>query len=169
MNQLLKKSLTDSKFQMWRGCMAIILIDGKIDPKEEDWIEKKLKLIPFSAEQMTILLRDIKTGVQLSHLIPLITDKRDRAFLLHNIRVLGHIDGHFDNKEKEAFKNLENQILKGLDLDAISLEIEEMEKESYNENEVFKVDNEAVVSERLLKSFMKFISPGDYKFPTDLF
>jgi hypothetical protein len=165
MNDLLKSSLTESKFNMWRACIAILVIDNKLDSKEKDWFEAKLKHIPFNDEQLSRLHNDLVDKVSFLEIIPAITDKRDRAFLLHQIRVLGHIDGRFDESERSAFKNLEKIIIEKLDVEGIRAEIEALEVSSYHEDEVYKVDNEHSAVEGLYKSFLKFLNPGDYKFP----
>lgn len=165
MTDLLKQSLTDSKFNMWRACIAILVIDNRLDDKEKSWFEAKLKHIPFSEEQLAVLHADLANRVSFRDILPEISDKRDRAFLLHQIRVLGHIDGRFDESEKEAFKTLEKIILEKLDVEGIRAEIEALEIASYHEDEVYKVDNEHSAVEDLYKSFLKFLNPGDYKFP----
>jgi len=76
MNQLLKKSLTQSKFQMWRGCFALIIIDGVISPEEKTWFEEKLKLIPFSDSEVQILKDDLKNATDIEEIIPLITSSK---------------------------------------------------------------------------------------------
>ena len=158
---MLKNSLTDSKFHMWRACMGIIHLDRVVTSEEKQWAEEKIKYIPFSKEQEAILQNDLDNGVALSSLIPKITDKKDLAFLLHQIRTIGHVDGDFGKQEREAFDQLEEAIMKNLDIEALEKVIEKMEFDSYKEDEVFKLTNKDSKLEKVLRNAQKFINPGD--------
>jgi len=162
---IVKDELTESKFNMWRACVAILIIDNNLDDKEKSWFESKLQQIPFSTEQLDILRDDLRSGLRFEEIIEKVADRRDKAFLLHQVRVLGHLDGNFDKFERDAFVKLETIILKKLDLEGIRSEIEELDKSSYHEDEVYKSHNESSAIEGLYKSFLKFINPGEYKFP----
>jgi uncharacterized membrane protein YebE (DUF533 family) len=162
-----KHVMSDSKFNMWRACVAAISLDGNIATQEKIWITKKAKEVAFSNEQISILEEDLKNPVDIKEIIPLITDKKDLAFLLHQVRVIGNIDGHYDDAEKSAFKEIEKVVMSGLDLDSIQSEIELLEKESYHEDKLYKTTNHHSVFEALHKNLLKFFNPGDYKFPKE--
>jgi hypothetical protein len=40
---MLKDSLDESKFQMWRACVAAVYLDGKVTIEEADWVEQKIE------------------------------------------------------------------------------------------------------------------------------
>lgn len=164
--QDLKDSLTDSKFNMWRACMAVVRLDGKVTTDEMDWVVEKLKLIPFSDAQRKILEEDFKVGTSASSLIEKITDKKDRAFLLHMIRVIGHLDNDFSDEEKQLFKTLNDAIMMKLDLKALEATIAQIELDSYREDVVFQ-NQSGTRLEQLFRTFQKLHNPGDYKFPEE--
>ncbi|MFT6069931.1 MAG: uncharacterized membrane protein YebE (DUF533 family) [Bacteriovoracaceae bacterium] len=125
------KEVNDSKFNMWRASMAVIYLDGKVTKEEEAWAESKINELPFSDAQREIIRNDLKSGLSIDTVLPLITHKPDIAFLLHLIRTIGHIDGCYDASEKEAFQKLEQRIMKGLDVESLEKQVRTMEEQSY--------------------------------------
>lgn len=124
-------SINDSKFNMWRACMAIIHVDGSVSKEENDWAQSKIESLPFSQEQREIITNDLASGLNADSVISKITHKPDLAFLLHLVRTIGHMDGCFSDSEKAAFKELENKILPNVDLGSLEKEINQMEERSY--------------------------------------
>jgi hypothetical protein len=167
MNTMLKNSLTESKFAMWRACMAVIHLDGKVTAEEKAWAEGKINNIPFSEDQKNILISDLEGAIELSGVIANVTDKKDKAFLLHMVRTIGFLDGDFSASEKRAFQKLEGAILNNLDLKSIHAEITQMEKESYELDTVYKQMNEHSLLEKMYRGAQKFSSGGDYKYPDE--
>jgi hypothetical protein len=159
------ESMTESKFNMWRACIAAIYLDKFVTIEERIWAEDKINKLPLSIDQKLILTKDLGIGSNFEASFKKITDKKDLAFLLNTLRVISYVDKDFSAIERESFKNLEAIVLKGIDLKAITAEIEIMELESYNESEVYKNNNPYSTFEKIHHSFMKFINPGEYKFP----
>ncbi len=157
--------INESKFNMWRACVAIIYLDKAIAPEEQKWVEEKIQKLPLTNEQRIILKNDLAMGIVLEDVLPKITDKIDLGFLVNTYRVLAHLDNNFSVDEKEALHKLEAQILKGLDLKKLESEIQTMEKESCHESEVYKNYNSASILENTFNDFMKGLNPSDYKFP----
>lgn len=157
--------IDDSKFNMWRGCVAIIFLDKLVSPEERIWVEEKIKKLPLSDEQRNILKKDLETGVDIESILPKITNKVDIAFLVNTFRVLANIDKNFSPAEKTAFNQLEAHVLKGLNLSSISLDADLAEHESYHEGEVYKNYNSSSLFERTFNGLMKSLNPGDYKTP----
>lgn len=157
--------MNDSKFNMWRACVATILIDGRINPEEDLWLKDHLENLPFSEDQKKRIENDIEDGVKFSDVVSKITDKKDRAFLVHQIRVISHLDHDFSDEEKQLLKTFEKHVLSGLNLPEIEAQIAQMEKDSYHEDEVYKTDNPSSVFESTTKAFLKFVNKGDYKLP----
>ncbi|WP_127716869.1 TerB family tellurite resistance protein [Halobacteriovorax sp. HLS] len=161
----LKNEISDSKFNMWRACLAIISIDGRHSEEEKLWLSERARIVKFSKEQLETLERELKKPVDIESILPLITDKKDLAFLMHQIRVIGNIDGLYDEDEKAAFKKVESIVMKGIDLTSIEKEVQKMEDESYHEDVVYKSGNSASYLENWFLGFKKWINPGDYKEP----
>ena len=151
--------ITESKFHAWRACVAVTFLDNIVTTEERKWVEDKIKHLPLSNDQRLILIKDLETGVTLEETLKKVTDKRDLAFVVDTFRVLGHVDKSFSPAEKESFKKLEAQVLKGLNLAEISQQVEIMEIESYKGNEAYKTYNKASFFERIYNDFMKFLNP----------
>ncbi len=161
--------MNESKFHMWRACIAVILLDGKVHAKEQDWLSEKFNSLPLSDNQKKILESDFENDVAFEDVVSNITDKRDRAFLLHMIRVISHLDGEYVEMEKSLFKKWEQFVLSGVDLEAVEKAVSDMEKESYHESNHsdYKVNNSHSLFETIYKEAKKVLNKGDYDFPDE--
>lgn len=157
--------MNESKFHMWRACMAVIWLDSKLSKEELAWAQERIKALPFNPTQKGIIENDLKNGVSFEEVCGGITDKVDRAFLLHMVRVLGNLDKDYSGIEKETYQKLEKLVMAGLDLKEWTQKIEKMELDSYHEKEVYKTDNKASLFESVHRSFQKYANAGDYKLP----
>ena len=157
----------ESKFNMWRACIGVIWIDGIVGSEEEKWILDKISNLKFTDEQKQTLLSDLENNINFEEVLSKITDKKDRAFLAHQIRVISHLDNDFSSEEKELLENWNRLVLNGVDLKELEGVISILERESYSEDEIYKVGNKHSLFENVHKSFQKFVNPGDYKFPKD--
>jgi hypothetical protein len=162
---ILEKSWDDSKFNMWRAIFSAIFLDQNVTAEELAWVRSRMESLPFSSDQKQTIEKDINSNPDMHHLFSVIEDKRDRAFVLSQLRVIAHLDGHFSEVEKSAFKKIESLVLKELDLGNLENEISEMEKSSYHEDEVYKVENKDSIFEHMINSFLKFVNPGEHKDP----
>jgi hypothetical protein len=159
--------MDNSKFHLWRACFVFCSIDGVIEEVEKKWIkEKKLKL-NFTPEQRKIISNDETHAPKISDLIPLITKKSDLGFLVSQMRVLASLDGYFHPEEEAKYKKIKEVVLGNIDLVALNEIIKEDERESYHEDEVYKVYNEDSIFEKSLRKIQKILNPGDYKFPSE--
>ena len=157
----------DSKFNMWRACIGAMWIDGNLDPREEKWITEKIENLKFTDEQREILRNDLKGKINFEEVLSKITDKKDRAFLAHQMRVIGHLDDVFSSKERELYEKWNKLVLGAVDLGELEGLVAIMERESYSESEVYKEDNRHSVFEKTHRAIQKLVNPGDYKFPKD--
>ncbi|MEK6624204.1 MAG: hypothetical protein AABY86_04505 [Bdellovibrionota bacterium] len=157
--------LSESKLSMWRACMAVFHLDGKITSTEKKWAEEKINSLPISKEEKDILRADFLAPPALKSLVAKITHKPDKAFLLHMINVLGHLDGEFHESEKQVFGALQSEIMGGLDMPALESEVKKMEEDSYDEKVVFAIHNKASLFEHVYKSACQSLNPGDKKYP----
>ena len=125
MSEWVNQELDSSKFAMWRAAVAIFHADGEIDPEEKEWLEEKISKIGFSPEQEKILISDMNNGVSFDAMLEKVTDRKDRAFLLHLVRTVGHLDGEYCSHEKEKYKELHQKVLGNLDLGQLEADIVE--------------------------------------------
>ena len=144
-----------SKFAMWRACIAVMHLDGRVSAHERDWMRDKLDTLPLSNDQKMTLINDLRGGANLDNLVPFITEAKDRAFLLHLIRVIGHLDNDFSDAEKEAFNKLEQLVLARLNLDELQVQAQKFEDDSYSNNEL---DNRSSMFEAVFKNIVNFLT-----------
>lgn len=123
--------INESKFNMWRAALSTIHVDGKVSVEEWSWAKNKIESLPLSEEQKAVLENDIKSPVSMESIIPKIEKKSDLAFVLHLIRTIGHLDEVYSDAERETFKSLEQEVMSGLDIEAIEKEVVKMEEDSY--------------------------------------
>ncbi len=156
--------MENSKFNLWRATFSFCFVDGFLSPEEANYIEEKVKALPFSPEQKKILMGDLMTPPSIESLLPLITSPADRGFLINNIRLLSRID-NLSPAEKTKIDLLHAEVMKKIDLTATTKVVADDELASYHEDEVYSVANKNLYSERIIKNLMKTLNPGDYKFP----
>lgn len=157
--------MEDSKFNLWRACFSFCFVDGFLSPDEKKWIDEKIKALPFSDNQKTLLMKDLIAPPAIEDLLPLISKPSDRGFLVNQIRMIAHIDHHLTSDEKSKIELVRSKILGEIDLQRLEQIIAEDEKASYHENEIYKVDNKHSYIEQVVKKLLKIANPGDYKFP----
>lgn len=155
----------ESKFHMWRGCIAAVWIDGVLAEEELNWVMNKIETLRFTEEQKIILLSDLKGNINFKEIVSKISDKRDMAFLAYQIKLIGHMDKDFSENEAKLYKSWNEIVLGGVDLEAMEEIIAADEKASYHENEVYKVDNKGSIFEGVLRGAQKILNEGDYKYP----
>lgn len=159
------EKINSSKFHMWRGCIACIYLDGKVSDEERRFALERMQNLPLTPEQRKTIESDFINGCKIENFLPHITEKADRAFLLHQLRVISHLDGFFSPEEKKAYAELEQKILSNIDLKKAKAEVESIEIESYHENKVFETYNKSSIFEAAVNNFQKMVNKGDYKFP----
>jgi hypothetical protein len=72
--------------------------------------------------------------------------------------VIGFLDHDFSAPEKEAYKNLETIIMKGINLQEIELEINQIQANSFGKDEMYKNHNSSSYFELIHHAFLKFIN-----------
>ena len=105
------KEIDESKFNLWRAVVSLSHVDGSVLEEESAWIRGMLIRLPFTDEQREVLEHEIDNEADIHGLIEKITDRKDKATLLHFANTLFKVDGHFDCKEKGVFKKIEGEIL----------------------------------------------------------
>ncbi len=157
--------MDSSKFNLWRACCSFCQLDSKLAEQEKKWLEGKAESLKLSAEEKRILLNDISNPPDLTAILPLITRPSDRAFLVDQMRVLAFIDGDLSPVEKAKIDEVKALVLSKINLTELEQKIADDEMSSYHEDEVYKVDNESSLFERLHRYAQKMMNPGDYKLP----
>jgi hypothetical protein len=142
---------------MWRSCVAAVHLDNVVTPEERQWVEEKIKKLPLTEEQRATLRSDLEDGTNFEEAFKKISDKKDLAFLLNTLRVISFLDKDFSEIEKKNFNNLEAIVLKGLNLKAITAEVEAIREQSFSKDEIYKDYNSSSKFEHVFHAFMKFI------------
>ena len=140
----------ESKFNMWRACISTIWIDGEVSLEEKSWIEGKINNLKFTDEQKQTLISDFKNKTSIKDIVANISDRKDRAFLLHQIRVISHLDNDYSVKEQELFSNWEKIVKEGLDLESALKEVDTI-------NEKFDKNHKDTFFEATIKQIDKLI------------
>ena len=152
-----------SKFNLWRACFSFCFVDGFLSVEERNWIDEKLDLLNFTDNQKTMLLKDLISPPNIEDIMPLISLPADRGFLVNHIRLLSKLDNETTEVEKKKIEQIKAAVLAKVDLKALSVQIAELEKASFSDDEVFIITNRHSYVERLLKNLMKKMNSGDFK------
>lgn len=158
--------MDDSKFNLWRATFSFCFVDGFLSPEETAYLDEKLAILPLTADQKKVLMADLKSPPDIDGLLPLITKPADRGFLVNNIRSLSRID-NLSESEKKKIQVILDKVMQKIDVTHVSNTVAEDEHASYHEDEVFKVHNKNLYSERIIKKLMKVANRGDYKYPEE--
>jgi hypothetical protein len=142
---------------MWRACFAVIHIDKIVTPEERSWAEDKIAKLPLTEDQRNILKADLENGLEFEEAFTKISDKVDLAFLLNTLRVIGFLDHDFSSPEKEAYNKLEAIIMKGINLQEIEAEINQIRLNTFGKDEMYENANTASYFELIHHAFLKFI------------
>ena len=149
--------INQSKFSMWRACISVVHLDGQLTTGEEHWVKDKIKSLPLSDEQRATLEKDLSHGLNFDEVIQDISEPKDKAFLLHLVRVISYLDGDFSSDEKAAYLKLEKAVLSRLDLAQFERQAKEIEDASY---ENIPLNNKSSVFEAAIKNIISFLTAG---------
>jgi N-dimethylarginine dimethylaminohydrolase len=115
--------MDSSKFNLWRALFAFCHIDGHVSPEEKKWMDSKLDSLQFTQEQKDQLHHDYNHPPVILELLPLITKPSDRSFLVDQMRVLGHLDREFSEKERSKMEIVRQEVLSKLNLNVIEMQV----------------------------------------------
>jgi hypothetical protein len=118
--------MDENKFLMWRACFAILKLDGQVSDEEKTWAENLIFDQSFSPEQERQLQNDLYGQDQFDAIFDQITSPADKSYVLHMVRTLGNIDGHYSESEKAAFKRVQDKINASIDIADIKKKADEM-------------------------------------------
>jgi tellurite resistance protein len=150
------KVYNESKFNMWRACFAALWADGKLTSEEREWALKKINTLRFTDEQKQALLEELETQADFLSIVEKVTNKSDRAFLAHQIRVISHLDGHFSPEEKELLENWRSVVMQGVEDSKIKelLALDALDEEERAD----EVANKSSLFERAFRTAQKFFT-----------
>lgn len=123
-------SLSESRFNMWRGVVAFAHADGVVDPSERDFIKKFFENVAFTPEQKDQLLNELDHPQDINNIVPKITSAEDRGELILFARLMCSSDGDFDEQEQEIVQIIHEDVLSKLDLDRIMHETDSMAEDA---------------------------------------
>ncbi|WP_372652814.1 hypothetical protein [Halobacteriovorax sp.] len=131
--------ISESKFQMWRGTIALVQVDNIVTREEKLWLDEHLKKIPFTQEQKEILKRDFSDGIKIDDLLLSSIEPRERGMLVSFANTIFRRDGLAES-EKEVLEELTEKILGDLNMNEIIEEVEILEESIPYEGEgnIFK-------------------------------
>ncbi|MCO4792782.1 MAG: TerB family tellurite resistance protein [Bacteriovoracaceae bacterium] len=113
------KVMDESKFHMWRGTICAANLDNKITSEEKSWLQEHLLKLPFDAEQLKIIQKDLNSPPSIEEVLPLITAPADRSMLLHFANIIFHADGDFSSEEKDFRDVFTKKIMSGIQVEKI--------------------------------------------------
>ena len=112
-----------SKFSMWRASFAFCHVDSTLSHEEKEWIESKLKSLPFSKEEQELIRRDIKNPPKVEELFLDISNPVDKGFLVNEMRKLAHLDDNFSASEKEKIAKIQSAVMSKINLAELESEV----------------------------------------------
>jgi len=129
--------ISESKFQMWRGTIALAQVDNHVSKEEKLWLDQHLKKIPFTKEQREILQNDFEKGIKLDDILLNSLEPRERGMLVSFANTIFKRDG-LAPEEEVVLSQLTGQIMGDLKVEELTNEVERMEEESHEEENIFK-------------------------------
>lgn len=130
--------VSESKFQMWRGTVALVHVDNIVSKEEKQWLNDHLKNVPFTKEQKEILQKDFKEGLKIDDILLSSLEPRERGMLVSFANTIFKRDGLVASEEA-ILNDLTKRIMGNLNIDELTTEVKKIEDEvPYNEENIFK-------------------------------
>ncbi len=131
--------INESKFQMWRGTIALVQVDNIVTREEKLWLDEHLKKVPFSQEQKDILKRDFTNGIKIDDILLDSLEPRERGMLVSFANTIFKRDGLVESEEI-VLEELTQKILGDLNMNEIIQDVETLENSLPYEGEgnIFK-------------------------------
>lgn len=112
--------VSQSRFYMWRAIFAIAHADGKIDKKEEGFMDSYLQSEPFTLQQKAILEDDIIHPKDPGEMLAQVSSYEDQGLFFQFARMLVWSDGNYDLQEKEIMERLLGAHMEKLDVESLT-------------------------------------------------
>ena len=139
--------VSESAFHMWRAVFAMAHADNVVTSEEKKYLQGILANEPFTAEQKSVLEKDMITPQDVAAMFVKIDDQHDRSQFFYHARMLVWSDGDFGEQEQKIIMRLKqthvrtvdfDQIMKNLDL---SLDEEQKVRIAEDRNRVLKPES----------------------------
>ena len=105
------ESVTNSRFYMWRGVVAMAHADGVVTPQELNFINDYVRDIDFSQEQLNVIGEDLRTPQKVQTMFSAIENIQDKKDFFALARALSWSDGDYDAQERLIIEQLEQDTL----------------------------------------------------------
>lgn len=124
-------SVSESRFNMWRGVVAFAHADHKVEPEERKFITQYFESVPFSHDQQLQLLEELEDAQDLNDIFPKITEAEDRSEFILFARMMCWADGDLHHQEEEILKRMNGEIIRQIDLDNIMRQTDAAAREAH--------------------------------------
>lgn len=126
----MKKTITDSRFYMWRTLFAVAHADNVVTDEEIEFMAHVLEDVSFTEEQTDTLKDDIANAKNVEFMFDGVTDINDRIEFFDLARDLVWVDGDFGSQEQSVMIKLQQKHIERADVDQLiqansSLELED--------------------------------------------
>lgn len=129
------KTMTDSRFYMWRALFALTHADAVVTPEERGFMNRVLAEETFNEAQKAILEQDMQQKHDVTALFTKITDQQDRSQFFHYARTLVWCDGDFGEEEQQLLLKLQKSHFQSVDFETLgdtqNLQLAEEEVSSF--------------------------------------
>ncbi|MCB9991132.1 MAG: TerB family tellurite resistance protein [Rhodospirillales bacterium] len=121
--------ISESRFNMWRAVFAMAHADHVVTAEERAFMENYLNRVAFSEEQRAVLRQDMIEAQDIYELFAEISDAEDRGAFFQFARELCWCDGDFDAQEEMIKERLKTEVMGGMNLTRIDLELKKSRAE----------------------------------------
>lgn len=141
---------------MWRAVVAVAHADNHIDPSEKEHIQKTLKKLPLTDEQLEALNSELHSPANIDSILTNITNPGDRAQVVYFARLLMWADGHLNDDENEILKHIHSQVMSKTDVQEALQKIHTMEAqvEQQSDQEIYKSKSGSFLFKKFLDWMM---------------
>lgn len=132
------KSVSESRFNMWRAVFALSHADHVVTDEEQKFMFRALASEDFSSAQKEILEQDMRIAQDPARIFTRVSDQSDRTQFFYFARMLLWSDGDFARQEQEIMTALEKAHLETANIDEVyknmGLTLEEEQKDWLRED-----------------------------------
>lgn len=119
-----------SQFNMFRCVIAMAHADHIITDEEQAYVMGFVQKLPFTEEQKSTLLADLKEKQDMRALLSHINDPKYRGQLVYFARLLAYKDGNLHPEEDELLQYFKAAITENIDMEGIRASVnEEVQRE----------------------------------------
>lgn len=101
-----KSGIRESEFAMWRAVFAFTYVDNVLSLEEQELLQTYLKKVPFSADQLRILKKDLMEPKDVVGLYKKITRKEDKERFCVLARAIAWCEGNMLKQEMAILKKV---------------------------------------------------------------